>query len=172
MKMYVANCSAQAQDFHYRVLETTKLRMQRIEPEQQQPLSGDLSRESIAAIAEQHAIYGMVEAGAVGQARHTVHLLFQVDRPVSANQIAQAVQRNVLLMNMQGDMLRKEAAVHINNTMERDDPNGFRKVDVSVQEDVPNGGTPRVNEEIQVRRQGVPEMPQGGRRTRRTARAA
>lgn len=143
MKLYIANVTAQVQDFIYRVPETTSNRSQRIDIYSQQMLSGDLSASEIAAIVKQHAVYGLIPVDEIDRTKPFIGLCYSVDKPVAIEKIRRAIVHNKGVLEERGRDLRKEAAVVVNNHIEQqfEDPRSggaaaaLRAVELSVQEE-------------------------------------
>lgn len=169
MKLYIANCSLQQQDFVYRLLENPAPRRQMIEVGGQIQISGSLRTEDIDSIVEQHGIYGLFDASTVAQTHRHIYLLYSVDKPVTANQMRQALERNLEIMGLKGVELRKEAAVAVDHTLQTNSPPGtYRESEFEVrQETSKTHPDVLVNESITVRRQGVDAPPPMNRKQRR-----
>jgi GAF domain-containing protein len=152
MKMYVANCTGQIQQFVYQLPGVRSSRTQTIAAGGQIVLSGNLQPEEIDAVIEQHSLYGMHAALTVAQVRSNIQLLYSIDKEITVNQMRQALERNLQFLTLKGQTLRQEAAVAVNNLMQEDRPDEFKHVDLEVVEQPKDGGTPLINENIQVRR--------------------
>jgi hypothetical protein len=155
MKLYVANCTKQVQDFVYRVPETLgPARMQRIEIGRQVPLSGDLNTKQIDSIIEQHAKYGLVPADEVDRTKPFIGMCYAVDKPVPLTRMQSAIIHNDEVLALRGQHLRQEAAVAVNNAMEDQAPgSGLKELEMTIVEDQrKDGSSPEVNEEIVVSR--------------------
>lgn len=143
MKMYIANCSKQAQDFIYRLPEQPGTRLQRIEIGQQIQVSGDLSQKDVDAVVAQHAKYGFPRADEIDRTKPFFGVCWQVDRPVSVEKLRRAITHNDEVLEERGRELRQEAAVAIHGGVEQSvDGTGaaLKSVEVSVQEEKPGTG--------------------------------
>ncbi len=118
MKMYIANCSMQHQDFQYRVLGQNALRIQRIEMGGQIPLSGDLQSEDIDYIVEQHERYGLISVTEIDRTKGFFGLCYSVDKPVDVNKLRYSLEHNNKVLVERGVELRKQAAIATNNLIE------------------------------------------------------
>jgi hypothetical protein len=165
MKLYVANCTAQAQDFMYRLPEATGCRMQRIEVGAQVQISGDLSQPDIDAIIEQHARYGMVDVASLDRTRPFIGVCYSVGTPVPISKIQYAIGHNRGVLLERGQQIRQESAVALNAQLEEQVPPGtLNQLDISVVEERKDGGTPEVNELTRVTRRTPAPAPAPKRR--------
>jgi hypothetical protein len=171
MKLYIANCSMQQQDFVYRMIENPAPRRQMIEVGGQIQISGNLRTEDIDFIVEQHGIYGLFDASTVAQTQRHIYLLYAVDKPVTANQMRQALERNLEIMGIKGVELRKEAALAVDDTLQKNSPPGtYRESEFEVRQEISKSHPDvLVNESITVRRQGLDTPPPMSRKQRRRA---
>ncbi len=118
MKMFVANSTKQTVDFLYRVPEAAGLRSQSIPIGGQVQISGDLTREAIDYIINQHAKYGMVEAAEVSRVRDFSGLCYSIDKPVQPVKIEDLIRHNTGKLVEMGKKIRQEAAISANNSLE------------------------------------------------------
>lgn len=175
MKMFIANCTQQAQDFVYRVPESTAPRMQRIEIGSYIQISGDLNQPQITAIVRQKAPYGLVAAEDIDREKDFIGLFFTVDRHPSLTKMQEVISHNVGVMTERGRKLRQEAAVATSAAIESELPPGsLKQLEMTVVEDRrgngPNATDPEFAEGVIVDRAhlGPPiETKAGQRRPRR-----
>lgn len=161
MKLYVANCTHQAQDFVYRIAEKKSPVMQRIEVGGQVCLPLDLTSSQVDGIVEQHRKYGMVEISESIDKTKRCNLVFSRDRPIRAQKIIDVINHNRGVMFLDGRELRKKAAIAVNNQIEeqvrRKELEGLRSLKLSVVEEDGTGTNAKaesdmLNEEITVER--------------------
>ena len=172
-KLYIANCTNQVQQFLYRLPETPSARMMVIEIGQQALLAEDLNPMQIESIVGQHAKYGMVAVADIDRTRPFIGLCYQVDKKIDMVKIQRAAEHNVSVLEHRGEELRKISAVAANNELEKA-AGGLNKTRVSFQEDVQDGGKPKVNDGFDVQSTGenAPPPPVNKRRSKRGAAAA
>ena len=164
MKMYVANCTQQVQNFIYRLPETAGTRQQEIGIGSQIQISGDLNQKQIDAIVAQHSIYGMIRADEVDRTRAFVGICYAVDRKVDVDSIRRAAIHNQDVLQERGKQLRAEAAIAAHNKINEEDPgNPLKQLDVQITEEAKDGKEPEVNE-------GVTVVPNGTERDGETGR--
>jgi hypothetical protein len=168
MKMFVANCTQQHQDFLYRVPESTSPRLARIDIGAQVQLSGELTQQQIDSIIAQHAKYGLVRADEVDRTRPFIGLCYTIDRPVNINAMKAAVEHNRGVLDARGKKIREEAAIATQNQMAQNDP-GLKAIEATIVEDRKDGGTPEVNETYRVDPNAAANRTVGRRRPRRRA---
>lgn len=176
MKMFVANCTNQVQEFHYSVPGQRSRRTQTIGIGNQIQISGELTSEEVDAIVEQKGPYGMFAASSVAQTHQHIQLLYATGKPVTSNQMRQALERNLALMGNEGVRLRQAAAIAVNNGAVENHPNEFQGMDIEiVEQPAKDGPAPTINEEIIVRQDGkarTSPTPKGGGRSSSRRRAA
>lgn len=172
MKIYIANCTQQTQNFVYRVLGQPGVRQQMIDVGRQIKLSGDMAMEEIEYIVGQHTRYGMMrDTDVSGKRRGFNGLVYAIDRPVSVDNMTLIVEFNREALIEQGQKLRKEAAVAVTQAIEGE-TNTLSALELSVVEEERPGHTPTMAEGLRVtREEGHGEVTQsGGRNRRRNAR--
>lgn len=161
MKLYVANCTHQAQDFVYRIAERKSPVMQRIEIGSQICLPMDLTSIQIDKIVEDHRKYGLLEISDTVDKTKICGLVCSRERPIRAQKIMDMVNHNRLVMFVDGRELRKKAAIAVNNQIEeqikRKELDGLRSLKLSVVEEDGTGTNAKadgdmLNEEISVER--------------------
>ena len=167
MKLYIANCTNQAQDFNYRLPEANSVRRQRIEIGQQIQISGDLAQTDIDAIIAQHAMYGLVRADEVDRTKPFIGLCYNIDKPVTLTKIQSAFSHNQDVLTKLGHEIRKEAAVAASAHIESINEGGQRLTNLvmDIEEDTKDGGG--MKESVRVTRrpiEGPPPVPPRGRR--------
>lgn len=158
MKMYVANCTNQVQQFIYRLPEVPAPRTQVIDIGRQTLLSGDLGQEDIDAIIAQHSKYGFKSVSEVEQKsnageRQFVGLVYS-DKPISVEKIRRALLLNQNVLILRGRENRKAAAVAANDAIQRSDEGtnlGLKALDLQVEEIADNKNpNPAFNEGVRV----------------------
>lgn len=116
-KMFVANCTVQVQEFHYRTVENPKVLKQIIEIGGQIQLSGDLTGPDITGIIAQHAPYGMVHVSEIDRAREFVGVCYSIDKPVDMERVRYVLDHNNGVLDARGKIIRQEAAIVIEDTL-------------------------------------------------------
>jgi len=89
MKLYVANCSKQEFNFTYMLMENPRPFAHRIRSGSQQEITGN--QDEIDHIINQHAIYGMMEAGKVKKGFGGI--AYRIDKPISIEAIQQGLSQ-------------------------------------------------------------------------------
>lgn len=119
MKLYVANCTKQNYELHYRITETPAPRMQRVQAGGQMLVAGDLSPPQVDEIIVQLRHYGAVDAKDIDRSKDFVGLAFSVDKPIKADVIGRALEHNDVVLLKKGQDTRRTVAVAINQSIER-----------------------------------------------------
>ncbi len=148
--MYVANCTKQVRDFHYRVPESG-VRMQKIEIGRQIEIAGDLSQPDVDAIIAQHAVYGMksVEDARKVRGKFT-GLCYSIGKPVSIESMQIVLTKNDDVLTERGQQLRTEAAVATSAAITQGGQQGLKSLETSIVEVKKDGGEPDVTEGVRV----------------------
>lgn len=159
VKMYVANCTKQVQDFQY-VLPggNGRPRKQPIAIGGQIRVSGDLSTAEVAAVVEQHAKYGMRSVLELRNARDYTGLIWD-EKPINVPRILpEAFELNDGVLDARGRQIRTEAAVAANNRTEEQSGRKIDAYEVSIVEEDNRrtGHTGRMNETTRVTREADP----------------
>ncbi len=153
MKMFIANCTKQVQDFIYRPVESRGNRMQRIEIGQQIQLAGDLNQSDIDAIVDHHALYGLLSVEDARKVRgRFVGMCYSIDKPVKIEDMQIVLSRNDDVLTDRGQELRKEAAVATSAAIQQGGDNSLRALETSITEVKKDGGEPDVQEGVRVDR--------------------
>ena len=145
MQLYIANPTQQYHEFTYRVPESTKLIVQRINPGGQIRISanrGNLSTVDIDSIFEQHGKYGLIRESEVGKALNRGQLcplVASVDKPVNLDRVIAQIRFNREVLVERGKASREAAAVALNEQIEQNiamsgAPDVLREVEFSVEE--------------------------------------
>ena len=121
--LYVANCTAQYQDFHFRVPAedlalTRRVQVQRIAPGFQQQILGEAPLPVLEAIIEQHRPYGLVPFDEVVRTTEFIGMCYSFDKPVSMDRIGYALDHNKGVKFEEGEERREETAVAIGNIID------------------------------------------------------
>ena len=167
MRLYIANGTHQNIDFQYRLPGAKSLRQQIIPIGGQQVLSGDLDDKLINSIVETHAKYGMVRCDEISKFRgFSVPYVYSVDKPVSADIIAELVEQNRRYNQDLGVKIRKEAALAVNSIIENQivgEP--LKNLELTIEEVGTKDKSPEMNEGIRITRDrelGAPQSPPKG----------
>lgn len=134
-KLFIANCTKQVQVVFYRldIVEPTgsnvihrfvpPKRSVGIQPGRQEPIGGDLSLEDIDVIIGQLSMYGLhAEKEISSLPDRPVIYLFNVDQPVRADSIREAMAHNAHCLTGQGRLRRESAAVAASIEIPSDGP--------------------------------------------------
>ena len=175
-RLYIANCTPQHREFSYRLLGAQQVHTWTIKPGEQVIASGNLAREQLANAIEQNEQYGLHAAREVSQAQDYVNLLWEFDKPVSSEQMRKALERNLRLKTLEGEKTRKAVAVGMTQVVERENPDVYTGLRVSVED---KGGTDITLNEIHTHRRDGQyergtdfEAPLNARRAPRRRKAA
>jgi hypothetical protein len=122
--LYIANCTRQYQDFHFRVPAedlalTRRVQVQRISPGSQQQILGEAPRVVLEAIVDQHRPYGLTSIDDVVRTKNFVGLCYSFDRPISTDRIGYAMDHNTAVLYEEGEQRREEAAVAISDGLDQ-----------------------------------------------------
>jgi len=172
MKVFLANTTRQVQDFVWRSIEGRVPHRMQVDVGQQVQLPGEWSTQDIAYLDSQHRRYGVIPVDEIDRTKDFVGLCYSVDKPISVEKIRRALTTNQQVLEERGRELRKRAAVAVANQVTANHPDaGLTALEMTIQEERKDGGTPEVNEGIRVPTAGQAE---GGPPTtaRRRGRAA
>lgn len=180
MKLYIANCSKQNQEFVYRVIETSGARVQQIPIGGQVQLTGELSAPQIDSIVRHHATYGLLRHDEIDRSREFVGLVYCVDRPVTAAMIERVNRHNTNILEARGKVIRQNTAVAQNqqletSLLEADRQETLKAMDVTIVEEKPDprSETAPIAEGIRVsRNEAESPPPKGARKVSRGRKAA
>jgi hypothetical protein len=163
MKMFVANGTHQNIDFQYRLPEHKSYRQQSIPIGGQIQISGDLSAKDIDAIAEHHAIYGMIPASEIAGAKDfLVPCVYSIGDPVPQEVISALIVQNREFNMLMGVKQRREAAITVNQQVEDYMPGHIKNLEMTVEELPSKDRDPTINEGVRVTRdrdKGAPQEP-------------
>lgn len=185
MKIFIANCTNQVQLFSCRILEERKPRTVAILLGRQVCLSGELTKEQVDEVVNQHVRYGLIPVTEAATWKAYAPLVFSVDRPVPSTLMNKRIELNKLVLKERGARFRREAAIaaatYIKNNVthqEGDDPDSFPKAvefEAVEQASRMHPKPEEINETIRVDRRpgGVSSdpAPEMGRRKRKPAAA-
>jgi hypothetical protein len=176
MRLYVANCTQQIQQFMYRVPETDGamaggMRVQPIEIGQQIAVTGDLNKIQVDSIINQHKKYGLIPVEEVDRNRAFAGLCYSIDKPVPVNKLLYVMQVNRTVLDLRGKKTRLEAAIAVNQQVENTMDDQLKKLEFEVKEEKSGTGPEHepVNEALRVTRAEDP-TPISQARTRRSRR--
>lgn len=172
MKVYVANTTRQVQDFVWRSIGNRSPHRMKIDVGQQVQLPGEWNTEDVTYLEDQHRRYGLVPVGEIDRTKDFIGVCFSVDKPISVEKIRRALTTNQQVLEERGRTLRQHAAVAVAAQVQADHPDaGMTALEMSIQEERKDGGTPEVNEGIRVpiSGQGQPPPPANRGARRRAA---
>lgn len=115
MKLYIANCTKQVQDFCYRVPEEPGLKRQTIPIGQQIPLSYDFTKMQIESVIAQHERYGMVHVSQIDLEKGFTGLCYDIDKRVSVESILAGLDHNQTVLIKRGQDIRRKNAISISH---------------------------------------------------------
>lgn len=151
MKMFIANCTKQVQDFSYRVTESPGVRMQRIDIGRQIQLAGDLTQADVDYIIEQHTRYGMKSVDDARKSKGVyTGVCYSLEKPVSIENMQIVLQLNDAVLTQRGQQQRKEAAIATAAAITQDGQQNLKGLETSVTEHRKDGGEPDVAEGVRV----------------------
>lgn len=107
-KLFIANVSMQTQVLNFRVPENKKIMQTEIPPGQQRVAYQEASSDVVDAIIEHIAIYGAVSLAEAKRAKKSFTLVYQIDSPITSEQIA-SLHRNAV------DLRTVEQFEHLKN---------------------------------------------------------
>lgn len=173
MKVFVANTTRQVQDFVWRSIGGRAPHRMRIDVGQQVQLPGEWNTEDVAYLEDQHRRYGLVPVDEIDRTRDFIGICFSVDKPISVEKIRRALTTNQQVLEERGRTLRQHAAVAVAAQVQADHPDaGLTALEMTIQEERKDGGTPDVNEGIRVPTGGQGQPPPPANRSGRRRAAA
>lgn len=168
MKVYVANTTRQVQDFVWRSLGGKAPHRMQIDVGQQVQLPGEWQPEDVDYLEAQHRRYGLVPVGEIDRRKDFIGLCYSVNTPIPVEKIRRALDVNSAVLDERGRILRQHAAVSVAEQVRQAFPDsGLQAIEMVVQEDVKDGGAPKVNEGIRVPTNGSDGAPPPSPTTRR-----
>lgn len=140
-KLYVANCSRQYQEVHYRLDYNEAGRQDQnsrfqpakrmtIPPGRQVVLGGDMHIKQIEDVIDQLSKYGMVGVVDVPRLKTVAPLVFNIELAVPAEIIRKVQQINAGVMIEQGKVRRQKAAIAVDDIVQRTVNNQFAEANV------------------------------------------
>ena len=174
MKVFLANTTRQVQDFVWRSIGGQQLHRMQIDVGQQVQMPNDWQTEDIAYLEAQHRRYGLVRVDEIDRTKDFIGICFSIDKPIPVARIRYALTANEQVLQERGRLLRQQAAVAVAQQVQEAHPgSGLTNLEMTIQEERDDGGTPLVNEGIRVPTQGQggapPPAAAGGGRRRRAA---
>ena len=156
-KLYITNLTKQRHEFCYRLPEEIQLRKQMINEGGQILVSGrgpaGLNEEDIKAIIEQHTPFGIIDISKIDQSKPYIGLAYSIDREISINKIGAGLQHNDDVKVEEGFELRKQAAVAVNQEVQKASAGSLKNLEMSVSQDVKEGER-GIAEGIRITREG------------------
>ncbi len=145
-KLYVANCTSQQAEVHYRLDYTDKgerepnqrfqpAKKQTIPPGRQTEIGRDLHPVAADDVVKQLQRFGMIGVADVPNQRKIAPYVFNMGLPVPAEIIRRVQARNRGLLTEQGRRQREQAAIVVNKTVEN-----------AVNTEMANNGMPPVDQ--------------------------
>jgi hypothetical protein len=146
-QLYVGNVSKQIQIFAYRALEKPGIISQTI------PIGGqirvapngpntDLTAHEIDFIIGQHKMYGIRSADDLNDNSNSPFngLVYSTGKPITAEKLRRAMQKNEELLRSLGRQMRQEAALAVNSQIEEQIGGPLNTLEMSITEVEPRGG--------------------------------
>lgn len=117
--LFIANCTAQVQDFSYRIPESPKLHSQSI------PIGGQIELKNlnplqVEAIIRHHAKYGMVSVGEIDRTKPFAGLCYSLGKPITINRMQAAIEHNFEVLEARGEEQRAAAAIATHQRIEQE----------------------------------------------------
>ncbi len=154
MKLYIANCTKQVMDFHYRAPEQQRPMMQTIPIGGQIQIYKDTTQSDLEHIIEQHQRYGLVQVSEIDRTKAFIGACYQIDRPIDVEKIMRAAEHNDEVLTERGQEFRKEAAAALDGQISANSPN-LTGLEVEIHEESkPGDNTKKITETISVERDG------------------
>lgn len=134
-KLFIANCTKQVLDFHYRIPEFPQVYQVIIKPGSQQRIhKDDLSVDTIDYIINQHVMYGLVPSNEIDRTKPFIGLCYSVDKEIRAESIMKALKHNAHVLEVNGYEQRVESAAAISSALDTQaEENGMAVDGVSVE---------------------------------------
>jgi hypothetical protein len=174
--LYIANCTQQTYTFHYRIPESVSPWQAEIRAGAQVKLpapAGGFDAAQRDYVVEQLRRYGCLEMGEAISGRKRVWLIWS-DRVISAATMYKVIEQNQNVLRVEGEGLRKEAAIAIDAQVSTMGENiGFTPpdaIEVSVvEEETKSNPSPAFSEGLRVSKTEIPGAtpPRGSRRAGR-----
>lgn len=118
MQLFIANCTKQHYELHYRLPEVPGVRMQRVSAGQQIQIAGDLSTPQVDAIISHFTNqYGMADIASIDRAKPFVGLCCSIGKPIKVDVIGRALEHNDTVLTERGREIRQTVAVALNNSI-------------------------------------------------------
>jgi hypothetical protein len=139
MKLYVGNCSQQAQVVNYRIIEFPRAMSQPCDMGQQIMIArADLSLPQIEDFIKQMRIYGLLtveEISALRDTNITIPFIAAIDKPIPAATIEKVMYHNRGVLQLRGKKLREEAAMATSLKMSEMTPGAAQTLEMTIQEE-------------------------------------
>lgn len=142
-------------------------------------IAGVSTKDEIDQVLQQHEMYGLISVDEVERSKTEFHgLCYSLDKPVNVSKMEAAMRRNVAALQQRGEIMRQQAAISVNNSIEHNLENSdtganLRNFELSVVEEAPRGGKPEklMAEGVRVNRDAGPRgsVPPAGRKGKRAA---
>lgn len=119
MDLFIANCTKQKYDLHYRLPEVNGPRHQMALPGGQVKIAGDLSTPQIEALVKQlsHTV-GMVHVDDINRVKPFVGLCYS-DKKIKVDVIMRAFEHNDEVLTNRGQEIRRTVAVAMSDSLKR-----------------------------------------------------
>lgn len=159
-KLFIANCTKQVQEIHYKIPENSKTFVQKINIGEQILVYREASREDLEAVVKQLSRYGLKDAKEAYKSKGFTGLCFSFDDPVKIDQILEVMEKNDNALDERSQEMRKNAAIATNNGIEEglEQQGGktkLKKLSQSIQEvEKPGQENLSFSENINVDKQG------------------
>lgn len=147
LQLFIANCTKQNYDLHYRVPEVPAPRNQPLPAGGQLRIAGDLSSTQIDSVVK-HFVkrYGMIDAASIKNSKTFVGLCYS-DKRIDFHTIGRGLELNDKALTQLGQEIRRKVAVATNASIDRAVkesglPETLGELEVSMTEVDPKTGKP------------------------------
>jgi hypothetical protein len=178
VKLYIANTTTQNWEINYRLPERDRPSVRKVPAGQQLILVANGSTPEVDMIIEHLRKYGGRDVSEVPKVRTFIGIVYSVDKPIDPERMMVAHEQNLVALIKQGEEIRKEAAVAIDEKLQEQTEGRAKLMDTSIIEVVkPGEKSPKdLNRQklIVHEREGsaedpdFPEQKTAGRRGRRS----
>lgn len=170
-RLYIANCTQQYQVLNYRLVENRNAMTQPVDMGRQVQIArADLTDVQVESVIEQMRKYGLLMTDEIGKKHQTqIPFVASVGHPVGADLIRRVIDHNKGIMQIDGEKLRRHAAIAVNQKMAETTPNAAETLEMTIQEEKPQEGDNALNHTYGFHDSGDATSPDRPRRQRRAA---
>jgi len=139
MKLYIANCTKQIMSFAYRTADADKMMQQTIQIGGQIQVYKDTDHASLDYIIQQHAPYGLIDVAEIDRSKGFIGACYQFDHQIDVSKVIHASEHNDDFLAQMGLEYRKQAAVSLNDQLQKDSEGAVSSLSVEVHEEAKPG---------------------------------